>query len=147
MNRETELLVPARIDAAAFCRFAIFDAFSVRKRWRSPALFAALMSAFAAVCLAMHGSREGAGLLGGVLLAVGLGLPLVYVVSYVCSVRRQAKGEGRILVFNGQKSALGKDLQAHRHAQKGFRADHFRAELSQQRQHGGADAAAAHLAL
>lgn len=102
MNRETELLVPARIDAAAFRRFAVFDAFSVRKRWRSPALFAALMSMFAAVCLTMRGSREGAGLLGGVLLTVGLGLPLVYVVSYVCSVRRQAKRmglDGRRIVY------------------------------------------------
>ena len=46
-----------------FRDFAVFDAFHHRKAWLRPAVFAAIMLAFAAVCLSQLGKRPGAGLL------------------------------------------------------------------------------------
>ena len=63
------------------------------------------------------------------------------------SVRRQAEREGRVLALDRKKPALGKDLQTHRRAQKRLRADHFRAQMPQQRQHGLADAVRSDLTL
>lgn len=90
MERQT-LIIPANIDAQTFQRFALFDTFRLQKRWRAPALFAAILSVSAAVCLAMQQSRRGAALLAVVLLAVGLGLPAAYILSFWLSVRRQSK--------------------------------------------------------
>ncbi len=83
-----------RIDRKTFRRFAMFDTFFVKKRWRSPALFALILSAFAAVCFMGRKTHEQAVLLGGVLLGVGLVLPLVWVGMYALSVSRQAKRMG-----------------------------------------------------
>jgi len=88
------LIVPAQIDARIFCRFALFDAFCRQRRWRTPALFAVLMLAFALACFAFRDSRGGAVLLGVVLLLVGLGLPAAYVVSFLLSVRKQSRHMG-----------------------------------------------------
>lgn len=90
MERKT-LMIPSRIDAETFRRFALYDTFVRQGRWRAPALFAAILGASAAVCLFMRQSREGAALLGGVLLAVGLGLPVFYVANFLWSVRKQGK--------------------------------------------------------
>lgn len=90
MERKT-LMIPSRIDAGTFRRFALYDTFVRQGRWRAPALFAAILGGSAAVCLAMRQSREGAALLGGVLLAVGLGLPVFYVANFLWSVRKQGK--------------------------------------------------------
>jgi hypothetical protein len=82
--------IPVRIDAATFRQFALFDTFVRGKRWRGPALFAALLSASACICFAMH-ARRGAVLLGCVLLLVGLGLPAAWLASYLLSLRAQAR--------------------------------------------------------
>lgn len=79
----------AFIDARTFSAFAWFDLLSVQKRWRRPALFAAFFTALAAVAFSRAAQVEHAALLGGVLLAVGLGLPLVYFGGFFLSVRRQ----------------------------------------------------------
>ena len=62
------LLFPSMIDQKDFLRFALFDTFRIKKRWKTPVLFACIMSASAAVCFALRHSREQASLLGGVLL-------------------------------------------------------------------------------
>lgn len=99
MERET-LIIPARINAGVFRRFALYDTFVRQGRWRSPALFAGILGAAAAVCLLMRQRREGAALLGGVLLAVGLGLPVFYVLNYLWSVRKQGKQlDGRRIAY------------------------------------------------
>lgn len=90
MERKT-LIIPAKIDAEIFRRFALYDTFVRQGRWRSPALFAGILGAAAAVCFLMRQSRDGAALLGGVLLAVGLGLPAFYVLNYLWSVRKQGR--------------------------------------------------------
>lgn len=97
---ERNLIVPSRVDTDTFLQFGIFDTFRLQKLWRRPALFAAILCAFAAVCLISD--REGGTLLGGVLLAVGLGLPLVYIANFMLSLRRQAgrrKLDGKRIVY------------------------------------------------
>lgn len=88
------ITVHVELDAKTFRSFAWFDAFSRQKRWRSPALFAAILLAFAAVCFLMRGRAEQATLLGGVLTAVGLILPLGYFLQFYVSLRDQIKRFG-----------------------------------------------------
>ena len=90
MERQT-LMIPAKIDAETFRRFAMYDTFVRQGRWRAPALFAVILGASSAVCFAMRQSREGAAVLGAVLLTVGLGLPAFYVLNYLWSVRKQGR--------------------------------------------------------
>ena len=74
-----------------FRDFAVFDAFHHRKAWLRPAIFAAIMLAFAAVCLSQLGKRPGAGLLAAVLAIVGIGLPASYFYSFFHSVSKQIR--------------------------------------------------------
>jgi len=87
--KEESIIVPARITRQVFQRFALFDTFSLQKRWKLPLIFALIMSALAVLCLAFREQKEGAALLGTVLLLVGLGLPLAYFLSYWLSLRQQ----------------------------------------------------------
>lgn len=73
-----------------FRRFAFYDLLVHRKQWKSPVFFALFFSLCAGVCFWMHEVR-GAVLLGGVLLAVGLGLPCVYFATFFHSVRLKAR--------------------------------------------------------
>ena len=66
------VILLSRITPETFRAFALFDAFQRQKRWRGPALFALIFSAFAAVCFTLGRDLPQSGLLGGVLLAVGL---------------------------------------------------------------------------
>lgn len=86
--KRTEYVVPVRLDAATFRRFCVFDTLRLRRRWVRPAVFALILSGFAAV--ALLSGRDQAGLIAAVLLAVGLGLPLVYIGSFLAQVNRQA---------------------------------------------------------
>lgn len=82
--------VKARINASVYKRFAYFDTFRLKKRYRSPILFALIMTAFAIVCFLLK-DREQNELIGGVLLAIGLLMPLAYFVMFESSVRTQIK--------------------------------------------------------
>lgn len=88
--KQQSIYVPVQIDAAAFRRFALFDTYARQKRWRGPAVFAAILTVSAAICYTQH-ARRGAVLLGTVLLLVGLGLPAVWYFSYEMSLRAQIK--------------------------------------------------------
>lgn len=85
--------IQIRLSQRDFIRFSLFDAFFHKKGWLRPVLFAAILGACAAVCFALRG-RRGAVLLGGVLLAVALGLPAAWFLSFFLSVRAQARGQG-----------------------------------------------------
>ena len=85
------VILLSRITPETFRAFALFDAFQRQKRWRGPALFALIFSAFAAVCFTLGRDLPQSGLLGGVLLAVGLGLPLFYIMYFLHSVEAQTK--------------------------------------------------------
>ena len=88
------LTIHGNIDKRTFFRFAVFDSLVRKKAWRNPLLFALIMSAFATVCFMGRGRHEQAGLIGGVLLGIGLLLPLVWFGMFFASVNRQAKLNG-----------------------------------------------------
>ncbi len=88
---QKELVVPVRVSPAMFREFGMFDTFSRQKRWRSPLVFALLMSVFAVVAFTQAGRIRGAALLGGVLLLVGLGLPAAYFLSFFLSLKKQER--------------------------------------------------------
>ena len=84
-----EIIVPVKLDVKTFKRFSCFDTFVLRRRWVRPAVFAGILTAFAIVAL-LSGKPQ-SGLIAGVLLAVGLGLPLVYFGTYFSQLNAQAK--------------------------------------------------------
>ena len=83
------ITVPVRLDAGTFKRFSRFDMFVLRRRWVRPAAFALILMAFAVV--ALPSGKAQSGLIASVLLAVGLGLPLVYVGTFLSQVNLQAR--------------------------------------------------------
>lgn len=85
--------VQVRLSRRDLVRFSLFDAFSLKKGWLRPALFAAILGAAAGACFALR-DRQGAVLLGAVLLTVALGLPAAWFLSFFLSVGRQAKDQG-----------------------------------------------------
>ena len=97
MGSRQSIVVPVRLDEKTFRRFARFDMLRLRKRWVKPALFALILCAFAFVALISR--RPQSGMIAAVLLAVGLGLPIVYVGMFLSQVSLQAEkwklGKGR----------------------------------------------------
>ena len=91
MNR-TEYTIPVKLDAKTFRRFSFFDTLRLRKRWVRPVVFALILIAFAVVALISR--RPQSGMIAAVLLAVGLGLPLVYFGSFLSSVNMQVARYG-----------------------------------------------------
>lgn len=86
-----ELTIEAKITPEAFREFTCFDVLTRRKRYKGPLVFFLILAVSAAVCFTQAGRRDSAALLGGVLLTVGLGLPVVYFASFLSFVRRNAK--------------------------------------------------------
>lgn len=89
-----ELLIPARITEAVFQEFATYDALVRQKRWRGPMAFLLIFGILSALCYTQTQRLRGAWILGTVLLAVGVGLPLAYFVNFYLSVKAQGKKLG-----------------------------------------------------
>ncbi len=87
MSTDQTITIPVRMDEKTFKRFARFDMFSLRKKWIRPVIFSAILIAFAFAALLIR--KEQSGLLAGVLLAVGIGLPVVYFGSFLSQVNLQ----------------------------------------------------------
>lgn len=87
------MTVSVTMTAEVFRRFAIFDTFRRRRMWRSPAIFAGILTPCAMVCYAMD-HVEGAVMLGTVLLLVGLGMPITYFTAFFVSLARQVRSLG-----------------------------------------------------
>ena len=85
--------IKVTLSGKEFVRFSVFDAFHRKKIWLRPALFAAILGAAAAVCFVMR-QRQGAVLLGGVLLGVAVVLPAAYFLSFFLSLRGQVRKDG-----------------------------------------------------
>ena len=90
-DASARITIPVRLDETTFSRFARFDALRLRRGWLRPAGFAAILTAFAVAALCS--GRAQAGLAAGVLLAVGLGLPAVYLGTFFAQVRQQAAAQ------------------------------------------------------
>ena len=86
----TEITIRVRMDEKTFRRFARFDMFSLRKKWVRPAVFALILILFAFAALLTR--KEQSGMIAAVLLAVGIGLPLVYIGTFLSQVNMQAAG-------------------------------------------------------
>ena len=90
-EKKEPITVEARVTGHHFGRFAMYDTFVRRKGWRAPLVFIILMGGFATLCFTVLRGREQASLLGIVLLSVGLVLPVVWLLMYIFSVRKQIK--------------------------------------------------------
>lgn len=88
MPQETAVVIPVKLDEKTFKRFARFDMFTLRRRWVRPAIFSLAMILFSV--LALLSRRPQSGLIAGVLLTVGVLLPVVYVGSFMSQVNLQA---------------------------------------------------------
>lgn len=99
MKQQT-ILIQSRITPEVFREFAVFDTMVRQKRFLRPLVFAAILAGFACVCFSQRGKQPQAVLLGGVLLAVGLGLPLVYFLMFFYSVYKQSN------LLKGKKAPL-----------------------------------------
>lgn len=86
--KTVSVTVKCRIDKKTFRRFALFDAFRLKKRARLPLLFLLIMTVFSVICY-VSGKNE-SWLIGSVLLLIGLGMPAVYFGSYISGVNKQA---------------------------------------------------------
>ena len=99
MSRRHTIVIPVRLNEKTFRRFARFDMLRLRKRWVRPALFALILCAFAFVALISR--KPQSGMIAAVLLAIGLGLPLIYVGMFLSQVNLQADkwklGKGRLV--------------------------------------------------
>ena len=80
------------LSESLFRRFTMFDILKRRKMWRSPVIFASILSSCACVCFIMH-HIDGAVLLGSVLLLVGLGMPCVYFSTFFASLNKEIKNQ------------------------------------------------------
>lgn len=78
------------MDSKTFREFTIFDVLKRRKAWKSPVIFASILSLSALICFILN-NVDGAVLLGSVLLVVGLGMPLVYFVSFFLNIKEEEK--------------------------------------------------------
>lgn len=92
--KDISVTVSVKIDAKLFRDFAVFDAFRIKKRWKSPALFAGILLAFSALCFSRYQSAEQAVFMGFVLLAMGLGLPTAYFANFMVSVNSEIRKLG-----------------------------------------------------
>ena len=85
------ITIPVRLDARTFYRFSVFHMLRLRRAWVRPLGFALILCAFALVA-ALSGRPE-SGLITGVLLTVGLGLPAVWLGTFFFQLRRQARAQ------------------------------------------------------
>ena len=88
MSSDRSITIPVRLDEKTFRRFARFDMFTLRKKWIRPVIFSLILIAFAFIALLTRKAQSG--MIAAVLLAVGLGLPVVYIGTFLSQVNIQA---------------------------------------------------------
>lgn len=89
--KDSTISVSVKINAQIFRDFAVFDTIRRKRRWKSPLLFALIMTASAILCFSRYQTAEQAVFMGIILLVVGFGLPAAYFVNFFRSVDRQIK--------------------------------------------------------
>lgn len=88
MSKDQTITVRVKMDEKTYKRFSYFDAFTLRRKWRSPVIFSAIMLVFGIIAILLR--MQESLMIGTVLLLVGLGLPMIWFASYISSVRLQA---------------------------------------------------------
>nr|WP_321305594.1 YcxB family protein [uncultured Sphaerochaeta sp.] len=84
------MTIAVHLNESNFRNFLIFNIIKRLKLYKSPVIFASIMSVSAFISFLMH-HVEGAVMLGSVLLLVGLGVPAVYFVNFFASLKKQVK--------------------------------------------------------
>ena len=84
------MTIKCTISEKIFKNFTIFNILKRQKFWKSPVIFASILTVCALICFIMN-HIDGAVLLGCVLLIVGLGVPSVYFITFFSSLRKQVK--------------------------------------------------------
>ena len=79
-----------QMDYKTLRAFSLFDTFLLKKHWVKPTFFGGAFVIFAIICFAAV-DKEQNWLLGLVMLAIGLGMPAVYVGMFLSQVKAQAK--------------------------------------------------------
>lgn len=88
------ITICSRIDAKIFKDFAYFDTMKLQKRWKQPAIFAAILLFSAAICFSQVSKREGAFLLGTALSLIAIGFPFSYIHNFNVSLNKQVIKQG-----------------------------------------------------
>lgn len=91
---QKNILIPVRLDSAAFQDFALFDTFLRRGTLWRICLFSGPLAIAACVCFAFGNARNQGAMLGGVLLAVGLALPAVYLLNFFREIKQKGSQLG-----------------------------------------------------
>lgn len=84
------MTIAVRLSESNFRHFLIFNILKRLKLYKSPVIFASILTFSAIISFVMH-SVDGAVLLGIVLLLVGLGVPVVYFINFFSSLQKQVK--------------------------------------------------------
>ena len=87
-----EIDVHVKLDAGTYRRYCNFDAFRRRRRWFKPLLAAMCLIAASMVLLALQ--RETYLSLAGVLMGLGIAIPLVFFGLYFIQQQAQVVGQG-----------------------------------------------------
>ena len=90
MSATQTITIPITLDKITFRRFAAFDTFRRQKRLRLPLWFMLIMLSFATY-LFFQTDKPQSGLIGGVLAAIGAGLPIAYISSFYITLRDNVK--------------------------------------------------------
>lgn len=88
MDSEKSIVIPVKLDEKTFRRFARFDMLILRRKWVRPLVFSLILIAFAVIALLTRKSQSG--MIAAVLLVVGVGLPVVYIGTFLSQVNMQA---------------------------------------------------------
>ena len=89
MTTGQEIRIPVTLDAKTFRHFAFFDQLRRKKQWVKPLGFTLILLIFAIAAL-LTGKPQ-AGMIAAVLLAVGFGLPLVYLGLFLAQINQLAE--------------------------------------------------------
>lgn len=84
------MTIEVRLSEQHFRNFLIFNILTRLRLYKSPVMFASILTVSAIISFFMH-TVGGAILLGVVLLVVGLGVPVVYFTSFFVSLRVQVR--------------------------------------------------------
>lgn len=84
------MTVRVNLTPKTFRRFAMYDTFVLKKRWKLPVFFALIMLAFAAACFFLTDKQGHLGI-GWLLTVIGIGLPVIWFVMFRLSLRASVK--------------------------------------------------------
>ena len=87
--KSNAVTVRVRLEESMFRKFALFDTFVLGKRWKLPTYFALILVGFSLVCL--FSGKDESWLVGGLLMLIGLGMPAVYVFTFLYQVKQKAR--------------------------------------------------------